>query len=254
MTFWITERRSRSTARTTTNTACSGASSMSRTVRITSRSLRRSPGACSDEASCSAWFRSCRALESEALVINKRRTAAVIVGSAIAVAIGIRVATEEPDWQAIEDYRAIKEGANILDALAVARKIVELGSHERFVDAAEFLIERGAAAYEVDNLDMVLSGINALQTLRNYGAREYGDRCVRELRRCGREPCRLQRASPSGQFLGDVVRAQAEFPTGVRAPFGCVRVVPTRLGGSQPDRPTRHRVDARRDRAARTTD
>lgn len=95
--------------------------------------------------------------------------AAGVVGMAIAAAVGIRVATEEPDWQAIEDYRAVEEGANVIDALAVARKIVELGSHERFVDAAEFLIERGAAAYEVDNLDMVLSGINALETLPNYG-------------------------------------------------------------------------------------
>ena len=93
----------------------------------------------------------------------------MIIGMAIAAAIGIRVATEEPDWQAIEDYRAIKEGANILDALAVAREIVKLGSHERFVEAAEFLIERGATAYEVDNLDIVRSGINALETLPNYG-------------------------------------------------------------------------------------
>lgn len=99
---------------------------------------------------------------------RQRGVAAGIVGIAIVAAIGIRVATEEPDWQAIEDYRAIKEGANILDALAVAREIVELGSHERFVEAAEFLIERGATAYEVDNLDIVLSGINALETLPNY--------------------------------------------------------------------------------------
>ena len=102
--------------------------------------------------------------------MNKQRgVAAGIAGMAIAVAIGIRVATEEPDWQAIEDYRAVKEGANIIYALAEARKIVELGSHERFVDAAEFLIERGAVAYEVDNLDIVLSGIDALETLPVYG-------------------------------------------------------------------------------------
>ena len=98
---------------------------------------------------------------------KQRRAAAWIAGVAFVAALGIRVATEEPDWQRIEDY--VNGEANISPALVEARKIVQLGSHERHVDAAEFLIEGGARAHGVNNLELVLSGIHALEArVPNY--------------------------------------------------------------------------------------